>query len=251
MANEQHGSSWAGGPASMAEWADAMVRLPFQMFTTGMSMVDRMVGGMPGMPGMTAPAAPKQYGWPEQPASSPDRPHRPAASSPPAPAAPRSEQRSESNPTPLGAPARVAREEAKETVMGDHNLNDDLVKMVSYSIACIQRGNERVMACNRCKVFSDNMDACAFETWIISEYIQEWHALHPDARCFPCDSKFLRVSYEVQGRWPKQDLHYEEKELDRLAGIERAILSCCGKEDEAVPCKGEEIVHREPRDLEH
>lgn len=105
--------------------------------------------------------------------------------------------------------------------MSDRNLRDDDVKLVSYSIVCIERGRERTLVCNESKVFNDNMSDCDFETWVIADYV----AGNPS---IPCDRRDLRVAYEVKGRWPQQDLHYEERQLAELRGIKRAILDSVG-----------------------
>lgn len=106
--------------------------------------------------------------------------------------------------------------------MSDTDLRDDMVKLVSYSIVCIERGRERALVCNECRVFSENLDDCDFDTWVVAEYIDEWQCSHQGRR-FPCNKKDLRVVHTVLGRWPKQDLHYEEKQLRRLAGIEEGV----------------------------
>jgi len=105
--------------------------------------------------------------------------------------------------------------------MAEKNLSDDMLKLVQYCIVCIERGHEEVLVCNECKLFSDNMTDCDFDGWVLADYTQH--------NKVPCDKKFLRVTYEVVGRWPKQDLNYQEKQLQRLSGIQRAILECCDK----------------------
>lgn len=100
--------------------------------------------------------------------------------------------------------------------MADTNLSDDMLKLVSYSIVCIERGEEKVLLCSDCKLFADNMSDCDFDSWVVADYC-EHHEV-------PCDKKYLRVTYEVKGRWPKPDLQFEEKQLERLEDISAAIL---------------------------
>ena len=51
----------------------------------------------------------------------------------------------------------------------------------------------------------------AFATWVISDYAES-------AGMSSEDRKYLRVSYEVMGRWPKQDRKFEKRQLEELAG---------------------------------
>lgn len=106
--------------------------------------------------------------------------------------------------------------------MTNTDLRDDMLKLVSYSIVCIERGRERSLLCNQCRLFSDNMTDCDFEVWVIADFIEHWQREHPGRR-LPCNKKDLRVAFEVKGRWPKQDLRFEEKQLRRLHGIEESI----------------------------
>ena len=124
--------------------------------------------------------------------------------------------------------------------MTDQNLRDDMLKLVQYQIVCIERGKEEVLVCDECKLFSDNMTDCDFDAWVIADYSRECarraHNEPPygpgnPPPCKPCKSKYLRVTYEVKGRWPKQDLGYETKQLRRLEAISEAILYCCSEEE--------------------
>ena len=123
--------------------------------------------------------------------------------------------RNDSKSTSPGEYSSAAPNTPKEMTMADTNLSDDMLKLVSYSIVCIERGAEKVLLCQDCKIFGDNMTDCDFDSWVIADYCE-----HHDV---PCEKKYLRVAYTVQGRWPKPDLQYEEKQLERLEGIEDAI----------------------------
>lgn len=97
----------------------------------------------------------------------------------------------------------------------DRNLSDDTVKLVRYSIVSIERDDERIHFRGE-EIFDDNMTDDAFATWVISK--------HGDAQGLSAeDRKYLRVSYEVLGRWPKQDREYEKRQLEVLEGIRDAI----------------------------
>lgn len=211
----------AGWPETLGRWT----RLPFELFASGLDLFAQSLRGAQRLD--TAPAnhasrsTPGPYRAP--PWSGP-------ATEPPPAAAPRSATaegtRDGTVPIRETQSRGIADGETsnrKETSMADKNLSDDMLKLVSYSIVCIERGHEKVLLCNDCKIFSDNMSDCDFDAWVIADYCEH----HP----VPCNKKYLRVAYEVQGRWAKPDLNYEQKQLDRLTGIQRAILECCDKGD--------------------
>jgi len=117
------------------------------------------------------------------------------------------------------APGATATKESKR--MSDKDLSNDLVKLVSYSIVSIERDRERKLYEGE-KIVTDNMTGEAFATWMIAEFVQK----HPD-RVTHQEKKYLRVYYSVLDSWVRESLHYEQKQLDILAGIERAIRDCC------------------------
>ncbi len=100
--------------------------------------------------------------------------------------------------------------------MSDRNLSDDMVKLVRYSIVSIKRDEEAMLLKGEEKIFSDNMTDDAFATWVVSDYAES-------AGMSSEDRKYLRVSYEVMGRWPQQDRKFEKRQLEQLAGIQQAI----------------------------
>lgn len=126
-----------------------------------------------------------------------------------------------------GVRGEGAANEGKENIMPDKDLSNDKVKLVQYSIVSIQRGLEHTLK-EAEKIVSDNMTGEAFATWMIAEFIQE----HPD-RVRHEEKKYLRVYYSVLDQWEQEKLHYEEKQLVILAGIEQAIRHCCEHREEA------------------
>lgn len=117
------------------------------------------------------------------------------------------------------APGATATKESKR--MSDKDLSNDLVKLVSYSIVSIERDRERKLYEGE-KIVTDNMTGEAFATWMIAEFVQEYpHRVTHE------EKKYLRVYYSVLDSWVRESLHYEQKQLDILAGIERAIRDCC------------------------
>ncbi len=104
----------------------------------------------------------------------------------------------------------------EDTIMSDRNLNDDMVKLVRYSIVSIQRDKEEVLVKEQEKIFDDKLTDDAFATWVISDYASETNM---DSN----DRKYLRVSWSVKDRWPRQDREYEKRKLEELEGIKEAI----------------------------
>ena len=98
--------------------------------------------------------------------------------------------------------------------MADKNLGDDMVKLVEYTIVSIERGKEEIVESGH-KLFDDDMTGDAFASWVIAEEVPKKKNGY--------DSKYLRVSYNVLDRWPRQDLKYEERQLEILGQIEKKI----------------------------
>lgn len=101
--------------------------------------------------------------------------------------------------------------------MSDKNLSDDMIKLVEYSIVTIDRGEERILSGPhaKLKLVKRNTNGEAFAAWVISE--------DPSAATTEKQKERLRVYYNVLERWPKQDLEYEEKQLDVLEEIRDAL----------------------------
>lgn len=109
--------------------------------------------------------------------------------------------------------------------MNDTNLDDDLVKLVSYSIVSIARDAERVLHTARILI-TDAKTREDFVNWVVAEYVGTPEA----AELTPDDEKHLEVSFKVEGRWAEPSLRFEEKQLERLEAIRDAIA-----EGEASP----------------
>lgn len=91
--------------------------------------------------------------------------------------------------------------------MVQQDLNNDMVKLVEYTIVSVARGNEGALPDGSSQVvFTERMTSEAFAAWRIADYTAN-HPIEPDA------TKFLRVYYKVLESWPKEDLRYEEKRL--------------------------------------
>lgn len=122
---------------------------------------------------------------------------------------------------PVPPPMQTASNDPKEeSHMADTNLNDDMAKLVEYSIVSIDRDldDERKLLLSTEIVISENMTGDAFATWMIARFVQDEGLNFPHEK-----KKYLRVYYNVLQRWPQPDLEYEESQLHALRGIRRAI----------------------------
>lgn len=146
--------------------------------------------------------------------------------------------------------------------MPDLDLNDDMLKLVRYRILFVKRDYE-VAFPHADVLVHDNINSGAFAAWKVAEFIEKLRDMpvpdkwggscnrkkHPN---YPCharwdddcgrwvisrldddDYKYLRVSYEIEDRYPRQSLEYEEDHLkvlrqirDRLPGIDRGGPDC-------------------------
>jgi len=129
--------------------------------------------------------------------------------------------RAAATPAPPSIPT-AANDPKEDSHMPDTNLNDDMAKLIDYSIVSIDRdrSDEKKFLLRDQIVVTENMTGDSFATWMIAKFIQE------DGMNFPHDEKkHLRVYYNVLDRWPQPDLEYEESQLNVLRGIREAIKS--------------------------
>lgn len=112
------------------------------------------------------------------------------------------------------------------------SLEDDMVKLVAYTIVSLKRGQERIMDGGEGSVIvTDNMTGKAFTSWILAKYLQEKVEVPCDpagekqrADLIPSeDLKYLRVYYVVSNRWPRENLEFEQKQVERLKQIRNEL----------------------------
>jgi sulfite reductase beta subunit-like hemoprotein len=123
------------------------------------------------------------------------------------------------------------------------NLEDDMVKLVAYTIVCLRRHKERIMEGGQDSVIvTDRMTGETFTAMIIAQYFQEQVADPDDKtgekkisriewlkkqqekeRWEPSDQKYLRVYYVVSNRWPREPEDFEEKQIERLREIKNSL----------------------------
>jgi hypothetical protein len=192
-----------------------MLRLPMTMFVYATEMAAWTVRGVQRLAdegvaqafGRTVQPARRGFPEAEAPAAAPGNPVELPGGGPSA-GAPEIV-----NPGAVSPAADTRREERR--AMPDMNLADDLVKLVRFTIVSIKRDDERILTRDE-KIFDDNMTDDAFASWVISEY-GDSEGLSSD------DRKYLRVSYEVLGRWARQDRKYEKRQLEVLEGIRQEL----------------------------
>lgn len=102
--------------------------------------------------------------------------------------------------------------------MPDTNLNDDMVKLVEFSIVSIERESERILKTGQI-IVTDDLTGNAFSNARVAEWVcwqdEERESLSEEARRRHHKAKpdTLRVYYNVLDRWPKEDLKRDEKSL--------------------------------------
>lgn len=92
--------------------------------------------------------------------------------------------------------------------MPDTNLNDDMVKLVEFTIVTIERGKERLLERPSQVIVTDDLTGNAFS----NARIADWVMKDRGDRTVRTDT--LRVYYNVLDRWPKEDLKAIERTVD-------------------------------------
>ncbi len=92
--------------------------------------------------------------------------------------------------------------------MADTHLNDDMVKLVEYTIITIEREKEQQLEGPKQIIVTDDLTGDAFSNARIAEWINGKHDWLDDEGIKPST---LRVYYNVMDRWPKEDLKKDEK----------------------------------------
>ena len=95
--------------------------------------------------------------------------------------------------------------------MGNQDLNNNNIKLVKYTIVCIDRKHERVLHADE-RIVLDPMSHAAFTSWMIAEYLQS-------APIADEEQPYLRVSFAVLASWPREALAYQERQREVLEQI--------------------------------
>lgn len=100
------------------------------------------------------------------------------------------------------------------------NLNDDLVKLVRYTIVHLERDREAILHRGE-EIVVDNLSDEAFATWMLAKH---GPLVRPGGGQVTGGARrFLRICYKVIGRWPKQSRSFEKRQLDVLEEIRDAL----------------------------
>jgi hypothetical protein len=139
-------------------------------------------------------------------------------------------------------PGTTDRSNGKEKTM-DIDLNDDMNKLVRYSIICVDRNHEVVLESLRETLLHERMDERGFTAWKVVEFSNRMAAGHVQApvewitkppqgvvidsgklkALGPDQNKFLRVSFQVVDRFPRERFWYEEKQITALEQIAQSM----------------------------
>jgi len=104
------------------------------------------------------------------------------------------------------------------------NLEDDMVKLVAFTIVSVRRGAERTMPgflAAGTVVITDSMTSEMFINWIVQRYLGSLSC--EERAAIQADLKYLRVDYGVPRRWPREPLEFERDQLAILAELRDAI----------------------------
>jgi hypothetical protein len=104
------------------------------------------------------------------------------------------------------------------------NLEDDMVKLVAFTIVSVRRGAERTMPGSYgagSVVVTERMTPDGFASWVIQRYLS---SLSPEERTVvQPDLQYLRVDFAVPRRWPREPLQFEKKQVAVLREVRAAL----------------------------
>jgi hypothetical protein len=87
-------------------------------------------------------------------------------------------------------------------------LNNNNIKLVKYTIICIDLKHERVLHADERIVIASTSHA-AFASWMIADYLQSEHIADEE-------KKYLRVSFDILDSWPREAFTYKERQIEVL-----------------------------------
>jgi Rps23 Pro-64 3,4-dihydroxylase Tpa1-like proline 4-hydroxylase len=94
--------------------------------------------------------------------------------------------------------------------MGNKDLNNNNIKLVKYTIVCIDRKHERVLRADE-RIVIDPMSHAAFASWMIADYLQSEYISDK--------KKYLQVSFDVLDSWSREAFTYKERQIEVLEQI--------------------------------
>ena len=117
----------------------------------------------------------------------------------------------------------------------DVNLNDEMLKLVAYTIVSLKPDDERVMDGGEGTIIvTRSMSGEDFGSWMLARYLQQEVQTY-DLGAEPVtkirgnliandELKYLRVYFVVSTRWPREPRKFEERQIAVLNEIGRAIV---------------------------
>lgn len=97
------------------------------------------------------------------------------------------------------------------------SLNDDMVKLVAYTIVSLKPGAERILPHGAGSLLvTENTNEETFTSWMIARYLQSesYKALDASEQLSQAEQKYLCVDFVVSRRWQRRPLKYEEQMLE-------------------------------------
>jgi len=127
-------------------------------------------------------------------------------------------------PVPAGPQFPPVREE--RATMLDLDLNDDMVKVVSWRILYTKPDEERVIDSGDDKIVSYRTTGDQWGGQIMTGYF-----LENQARVFAAypelqrekNRRYVKFSYEVKARFPKEETYYERRQVEALESIAQTM----------------------------
>jgi len=103
-------------------------------------------------------------------------------------------------------------------------LDDEMVKLVAYTIVSLRRDHEILMPNGSGQILVvDNITPDTLTAMLISRYVakRDWAGGTPPLteQQFNQHRKYLRVYYVVSQRWPREPMQFEERQIRTLEEI--------------------------------
>jgi hypothetical protein len=95
----------------------------------------------------------------------------------------------------------------REVTDGNRGLNNNNIKLVNYTIICIDQKHERVLHADERIVIASTSHA-AFACGMIADYPQSEHISD--------EKKYLRVRFDILDSWPREAFTYKERQIEVL-----------------------------------
>jgi hypothetical protein len=105
------------------------------------------------------------------------------------------------------------------------NLDDEMVKLVAYTIVLLQRDREMILPGGQDQTLvKDRMTGDDFVAQLIAQYAAKrlYATTLTDAE-WDRARKYLRVYYVVSQRWPREPMKFEERQIRVLEEVRDRI----------------------------